>query len=389
MSILIDVLPLSEEQTNEAFDFFYKSVHDHGDGPMWDPMDSPFIRRLVELFTDRGLTRIEAVQKELDAWLAGQKHKPSQILPPKPPGMMERWTPAERELVKIYLEALPPAQWTLDDYMMAVDYTVQRYLPASDLRTEAEWMATRSTLMGKVQANMEKLTMAQADKVVAALPNTARAAMEQFSLSPLQQAVLEFGNAKVGQYVTQFSESARNKLRSVIMKHAQEQMLMPSGVPSETLQTQLQDTFASMNRDWRRIAVTEAGECQTHGYIAGMPPGSKVRRIEQYESACGFCKKIHGRVLEVVSPDDPNKNPETQVWVGKDNFGRSGAPRKRVGNMLVPRDPHELWWIPAGLVHPHCRGRWVPVLEDQPGEDPEFGAWLRELLEPKPKGGKK
>lgn len=385
MSIFLDVLHLSEEQTNRALGFIYKAIHDHGDGDsIWDPMDSPFVRRLVELFTERGLTRIEAVQKDLDAWLAGHKHKPAQTLPAKPPGSMERWTAAERELVKIYLEALPPAAWTLDDYMMAVDYTVQRYLPADDLRTEAEWLATRSTLMGKVQANMEGLTAKQADKVLAALPNTAAAAAAQFALSPLEMAVLEFGKARAAEYVVQFSESARHKLRAVVMKHAEEQMLKVPGVPSEALQTRLLDTFATMNRDWRRIAVTEAGENQTQGYIASLPPGAKVKRVEIYASACAFCRKIHGRIAEVVSPDAPDKDPDTQIWTGKDNYGRSGAPRKRVGDELVPREPDEMWWLPAGLVHPHCRGRWVPVQDDdQPGDDPEFGAWLRQLLEKK------
>lgn len=383
MGIFLDVLHLSEAQTNSALSFIYKSVHDHDGDAIWEPMDSPFVRRLVELFTERGLTRIEAVQKSLEAWLSGAKHKPAQTLPAKPAGSMERWNEAELELAKLYLEALPPAAWTLDDYMLVVDYIIQRYLPADDLRTEAQWLATRATLMGKVQDNLQNLTEKQADKVVAALPTTAAAAVAQFTLSPLQQAVLSFANAKAAEYVTQFSESARHKLRAVIMEHAKERMLTAPGAPGEALQTRLFDTFAAMNRDWRRIAITEGGECQTQGYIASLVPGTKVQRVEIYPTACAFCRKIHGRVMEVVSPNAPDKDPETQIWIGKDNFGRSGAPRKRVGDELLPREPDEMWWVPAGLVHPHCRGRWVPVLQDEPGDDPEFGAWLRHLLEKK------
>jgi hypothetical protein len=51
-----------------------------------------------------------------------------------------------------------------------------------------------------------------------------------------------------------------------------------------------------------------------------------------------------------------------------------------VGDDLVDRTEEEMWWLPAGLAHPHCRGRWVPVLDDEPGDDPEFGDWLRNLL---------
>lgn len=382
MSIFLDILHLSEEQTNNALGYFFKSVHDHDGDSIWDPMDSPFVKRLVELFTDRGLTRIDAVKRELDAWLSGNRHKPSQTLPVKPPGSMERWTGPELQLVKIYLEALPPHLWTIDDYMMAVDYTVQRYLPADVLRTEAEWLSTRSALMGKVQANLDKVTDKQADVIVAALPNTAADAVAQFQLSPLQQAVISYGNARTADYVTRFSETARHKLREVIMKHAQEQMLKTPGVPSEALQSRLLDTFGTMNRDWRRIAVTEAGEAQNQGYIASLPPGTKVERVEQYRSACGFCRRIHGVVAEIVSPDAADKDPDNQIWVGKDNYGRSGSPRKRVGDKLVDRDPDEMWWLPAGLAHPHCRGRWVPVMQadDLPGEDDEFKEWLVELL---------
>ncbi|MNE89563.1 hypothetical protein D3C76_1574810 [compost metagenome] len=82
----------------------------------------------------------------------------------------------------------------------------------------------------------------------------------------------------------------------------------------------------------------------------------------------------------MVSPDAPDKDGQTQIWPGKTNVGRSASPMKRVGNVLVPREAHELYWIPAGTAHPHCRGRWVPVLADAPGDDPAFGDWLRKTL---------
>ena len=82
----------------------------------------------------------------------------------------------------------------------------------------------------------------------------------------------------------------------------------------------------------------------------------------------------------MVDPANPNKDGQTQVWVGKNNIGRSGSPRKRVGDELIERTESELWWIPAGTVHPHCRGRWVVIDEPREGDDPEFAAWLDDLL---------
>src|SRR5690606_7341970 len=104
--------------------------------------------------------------------------------------------------------------------------------------------------------------------------------------------VLEIGNAKAAEYVTRFSDEGRARLRSVIMHHAEQQMLAPSGVPGHALQTRLLDTFSSMNRDWQRVAVTEAGNNALMGFIASLEPGTKVRRVERYENACPACRRI-------------------------------------------------------------------------------------------------
>lgn len=296
--------------------------------------------------------------------------------------MMERWSPAELDLVRLYLESLPPAQWSLDDHMMAVDYIVQRYLPLGELVPEAEWLSTRAGLMGKVQANIAAaaVTAKAADTILAALPSTVAEAASVFSLSAAQKAALDFSRVRATENVRALSESVRHRMRSVVTQHLEEQQLKVAGVPSSSLQTKLLDEFATLNRDWRRIAVTEAGEAQLQGYIASLPPGTKVKRVEQYENACGFCKKIDGRIATVVSADHPDKDPDTMIWPGKNNIGRSASPRKRLGNVLVPRPQEEQYWLPAGLSHPHCRGRWVQALENQPGDDPEFAKFLSSLL---------
>lgn len=377
--LFLDLTALSEAATDDALEHLFKAVHNDDEG-IWAPHESPLLRRLVELFTQRGLARLAHVKEQILAWQAGVHHQPSPGPVPKP-GMMVRWAPDELSLVRIYLESLPPAQWTIDDHMMSVEFVVQRYLPADELRTEAEWLATKSSLMGKVQANMDAAATApQADKILAALPSTVDAAPQVFQMRPAQRLALEFGAVRCAENVRALTESVRHQLRGTIMQHAEEQMLKVPGVPGEALQTRLFDQFAEMNRDWRRIAVTEAGECQLNGYIAALPPGTKVKRVEQYANACSFCRTLDGKVVTVVSPDEKYKDGENSVWVGKNNVGRSASPRKRVGNVLVPRTPDEMWWVPAGTAHPHCRGRWVRVLQDEPGDDPDFGDFLRKVL---------
>lgn len=380
MALLIDLGDLSEQQTDCALDTIYKAIHDHGDDEsIWNPHESPYIRRLIELFTQRGLMRLDGFRTELEKWVEGERHR-SGARPPRPDGAMQRWSQGELELVKLYLETLPPAEFVLDDWLMLVDYLVMRYLPATDLRSEAEWLSTRATLMGRVQANMENLSAKQADKVLAALPSSVSAAVGEFGMSRVQRATLDYATAHTAENVQKLSDDARHRIRNVIIRHHEQQVLRIEGTPGTSLQSDLLDAFGTLNRDWRRIAVTEAGEAANQGFIATLQPGAKVKRLEHYKGACAFCRKIDGMEFDVVAPDAPDKDGWTQVWVGKSNVGRSAAPRKRVGPVLVERDPHELWWPAAGTQHPHCRGRWLPVLQDEPGDDPEFGAWLRAKL---------
>lgn len=384
MGLFVDLIELSERQTNAGLEALCKAGHEHGDdSEIWAEHPNPAIRRLIELFTQRGLMRLDGFRQELEAWLTGKRHTHAGTTMPRPDGAMERWTPEQLGLVKLYLETLPPERWTIDDHMMMVDYLVQRWLPADDMRAESEWLATRATLMGRVQASMATITVAQADKVLAALPLTVAAARGQFQATPLQAAVLDFARVRAAENVRQVTEDVRHRMRVVVAQHIEQQQLRIPAAPGSSLQTKLNDEFATLNRDWRRVAVTEAGEAQTQGQVASTPPGRKLKRVEQYKGVCAFCAKIDGRIVEVVEADRTDKDGETMIWAGKSNIGRSASPRKRVGNLLVEREPHEMWWIPAGLAHPHCRGRYLPVMEDQPGDDPDFGAWLRATLEKK------
>jgi hypothetical protein len=382
MTLLIDIGACCEHHSNDALEYLHKAIGEGGPDDIWLPHPSPLLRRLVELFTQRGLMRIEAFVKEVQAWQEGERHRPGNR-PARPDGYMERWTEGELKLVKLYLETLPPDEFTIDDHMLVVDYLAQRYLSPEDLRTEAEWLAVRSTLMGRVQANMDRVTERQADAILAAMPNTVDQAEHQFKLSPVQRAVMEFGRARAAENVTSMTALQRHRVKRIVMRHQEAKAMGDMSGPS--LQSDLLDAMGEMNRDWRRIAVTEAGECQNQGYVASLTPGTKVRRLEQYRGACPFCRKIDGKVMEVVDAGAPDKDGETQIWVGKTNVGRSAAPRRRQGGVLIEREPAEMWWVPAGVVHPHCRGSWLPMIEDRTGDDADFGSWLRDTLGKKEK----
>lgn len=381
MGLFLDLINLPQRVTDDALEGIYKALsdgHDHDDG-IWLPHDSVLLTRLVELFTRRGLDRIGAVQTALLAWVSGQKHNPSAAPVEAPAGMVQHWTEAERTLAKLYLESLPPEQWTLDDHMLAVDLTVQTYLPADQLVEEAKWLTQRATIMGKVQANLAAAASgAVVDKILASAP-----LLLSQPQAPVVEAVLKFATARAAENVVSLADNARHRLRAVIAQDLEQRAFgpVPAGTPS--LQAKLLDEFATLNRDWRRIAITEAGEAQTQGFVATQKPGTKLKRVERYKGACAFCRKIDGKVVTVVAADAAKKDPDTEIWPGKNNIGRSASPKKRVGDVLVEREPHERWWIPAGLAHPHCRGRWVAAAPElAPGDDPAFAEVLRQILNP-------
>lgn len=382
----IDLSKIPDGVANAAIEYIFKASRED-DTSIWAEHESVLIRHIIELFTQRGLDRLEKVQDEILRLESETRKGTGKKV--TPPGMMERWLPAELSAVKAYLEAYPVTEWNLDDHMMAVEYVVQRYLPKDELKTEAEWLAKKSSLMGKVQANMtaakaEAITPAQADKIAAALPDNPGPSRGRTTpahyLSPAAKQVLDFASHRAAENVVDLADNTRHRMKSTILQHEQEKAAHEPGAIGRSLQTKLADEFSTLNRDWRRIAVTEAGEAQTQGFIASVKPGTKVQRIEVYASACSFCKKINGTIATVMEATAANKNPDTQVWPGKNNIGRSASPRKRVNGVLVDRDESEMWWLPAGLAHPHCRGRWVAMAEAEPGDDPDFAAWMDEIL---------
>lgn len=376
--VLIDLGGLSACCTDHALESLAKSISGEDSHDIWDPHHSPFIERIIELFTKRGLMMLGKVQEGLKLWTDGAMHKHYPSPPAKPPGYVQNWSAEQSELVHLYLTSLPPEQFVLNDWGLLVDYLLHTYMPEEVMRTEAEWLAVRSSIMGRVQASMagKTVTALQLDPVLAAMPLTLAAAQKAFNFGSRMDAVMAYGNARCMDQVVALTSTARQKIKKSILEHTFKKMQGDPDATREVLHSKLFDEFAALNRDWRRIAVTEAGENANQGMLSSLTPGARVKRMEQYKGACPFCKKIDGVVMTVVSPDAENKNGDAEVWVGKTNAGRSAALRKRAGDELIERTPSELWWIPAGTVHPHCRGGWFLMPGAGPHDDAGFQEWL-------------
>lgn len=380
-AMLLDVGALSDCCTNRALEVMHKGLAD-GDGlahDIWAQHESPFIRDLVERFSSRGLLKLGAVRQDLERWLAGDYYAPvRELMLPPVVGMMTRWSQPELDLVRMYLSSVPPDEMSLSDWELAIEYMVQRYMPLDQMTEEAEWLATKSYLMGKAQAALLGDVAANvAAGLAEAMPGTVAEATAMFHLSQAVETVLEYGRARAVENVVELTESVRHRLKAVVLDYQTRRLTGDPSATVEKLQQTLQEQFNTLNRDWRRIAITEAGETANQGTIMALPPGSYVKRIEMYRGACAFCRKIDGRVFRVTTASDPDKDGEQDVWPGKTNVGRSAAPRKRVGNELIDRTASERWWAAAGLQHPHCRGRWEPMPDARPGDDPIFADWLK------------
>jgi hypothetical protein len=369
-SLLIDLGAAPDCCVDHGLEALYKSLGERQDESIWEPHQDPRIAGHIEDVTRRGLRVLSVIEYVM---LAGLLAKADPWLRP---------TEVELQALWDRLAAIPPAARTLDDWLGVIDYALGRYLPEQVIRDEADYLAIRAVFAGRIQAAIDHpRMMAAVAAVVSASPTTITAAVGAARFTGRVAAVLQFARQRAADLIVDLKDATRRRLRRVIVEHEEARALGEPRTPGQ-LEQGLREQFGELNRDWRRIAVTEAGRDANEAFIASLPEGSRVRRLEQYPTACPFCKRIHNLELTVVSPSKPDKNGWTEVWVGKSNVGRSAAPRKKVGNLLIERTPEELYWPPAGLAHPHCRGRWLHLEHEAvpEGVDPQFAEWLQAQL---------
>lgn len=345
MSFLVDIGGLSPCSCNTALEGLYKAIGEDHD--IWAPHENLYIRDLVEWFTQRGLVRHDKLQAELSNWLVGRYYLPGLMLPRPAHAAWEPWTAGELEAVRVYLQTMH--DFSLEDSALLVDYLIQKYLPAST--EEGEHLVVKANLLGRVQAH--GVPEAMVARIAVALPGTVADALRMFTYPQASKTILQYGWLHAGENIVAMGDSLRHQIKNTVLKHMAERIA--GARPDEgKLQQELFDKFAVANRDWRRIALTEAGEMANQGFVASLPAGIMVRRMEQYYGACAWCKKIDGHLFRVTTPDDPNKDGDKDIWVGKTNIGRSSSPYKKTDEGLVPRTASELYWVAAGTQHPHC-----------------------------------
>lgn len=381
MALLFDLSRVPEDTCNDCIEDLFKAIRQpaKGDEGIWEPHPNEWLRFHVEDVTSRLTGPLASIRDAILAALAGRGLEELLGKALSPPWM--RWDVDELARVRDRLAAVPSDQWSQEEWGLLVDYIIQRYLPDGMIREEAEYLTVRAAILGKMQARATAASVDMPEGWQDALPRlvpTDFRVVPPKILSPIERAILDAAHARAAQNISDVTEATRSEMKRVIIEHVQARQLGQAEGTDERLERRLFDKFADLNRDFRRIAVTEAGEAADQGFVAAHPPGTKLERLEAYHGACDWCRSINGAVVTVVAASAPQKDGEKEIWPGKTNAGRSASPRKRSGGTLVDREPHERWWIAAGVQHPHCRGSWRVSLDTPPPADmdPNFHAWM-------------
>lgn len=258
--------------------------------------------------------------------------------------------------------------------------TIERFLNRK-LQREEERIVLDSVAVGKLLNRMLKYNTAEAvehmgldtlqhgGETFTSLSESMGKIADAFGLSRAERERYAASEEIAAQYITDISNAVQSDVRRTLTRgvlHRQSK--------SEVAQ-ELLHNFATQNRDWHRVVETEMNEIANTAALNDMLNTSDgepvyVKRIERMDSrTCRFCQQaveedIIARVLPVPHDIEQISDPVAPIaiWPGKSNIGRS------------ERD----WWWPAGPVHPHCRGFWVPY--DPPeGEDDFLQQYANQL----------
>jgi len=229
-----------------------------------------------------------------------------------------------------------------DQYDALADGATSRWLAEGRLKDRAEKTAVAQYLVGRMRGAAATRDAATLDGITADPRAALRAAPGIVGDRAALQ--IEYAEHRAAAYVTRLADDARERMRQTL--YAWE---MNGARSTAHLESTLRDQFATLNRDWRRIAITEAAFHRNNGFLASLKPGTRVRWSAAAD-ACRHCRKLDGREFEVVDPSDPNRNDEKHVWTGKVRVGYRIYRDEDTGEYVIE--------YPAIPLHPHCRCGW-------------------------------
>lgn len=212
-------------------------------------------------------------------------------------------------------------------------------------------VSVMGVMIGKLLAAAEKRGLNWRVVVVANLPTKVEVARRSWGLTPRDEAAIQFSREQSATAVTDMAARAKEQIGAAITRE------LAAGKTAPAIAAALAEEYGALNRDWRRVALTETATAVSNGYLAQIEPGEIVVGDAAVD-CCPWCRRhLQGRAYRMLpaAPAAPTAAESLYcVWLGKTNVGRSRYPVKADGSL---RSAGELWHpcIPA---HPHCRCRW-------------------------------
>ncbi len=278
----------------------------------------------------------------------------------------------------------------LAEYMENEDIGKKPYITTSELKSLDEfindyldalipshktWML-RAYVIGRMLADAEKTAKAFKIIDVSLLPEDIQTAAKEFGLSVEEvkaiESTIENGATLITNTTPEVVQMVRQSvIESIKRGEGQEGAL-------KRIYGLLDGDIGEINREWQRVAITETNTAFANGYLSMQNEGDLVVGLSMPD-ACDSCLDlINGKIYKVRKEPPPDytnlegeeyekiaKIWETEIWEGKNNFGRSPSRRKRIdprkGNTkdnLRAKEHHENS-MPVIPMHPHCRCKWI------------------------------
>jgi hypothetical protein len=252
---------------------------------------------------------------------------------------------------------------------------------------EAKVWLLRAYVMGRYLAHTDLTGNIFRLGNLSSLPKYVTDAAKQYGLSIEEAMALQQAVEESAVLMTNTTQSTIQTVREALVENVKTRGDGKKLIGK--LRELCKDDVGEINRNWKRTAITEANYIFNNGFISMQEEGAYVVGLSMPD-ACGFCAaEINGQVFKVrkdIPPDYTTmkgaeyekwaKVWETEIWVGKNNYGRSTSNRKRIdkhrGNKednLREKEHHE-HSMPVCPAHPECHCRWV-------GIKPEF-MWIDE-----------
>lgn len=238
------------------------------------------------------------------------------------------------ELADLFRSDLDP-EHLMQGWQTVIDRLVGALLPGDTIQQASQALALRTHLMHRAGQRV-------------AHPDTFPSWVSAVRGAPsaTASASLQWTKIRAAEHMTNLTAEARHNLLTCLVTSKE------AGDGSGKLQQRLFDQFSAMNRDWRRVALTETAFAVANGALSSVDPAEGWdAEWHAAPNACPWCARNNRRRFRVVAPDAPNKDGDTQLWVGKSNIGRSAHRwSKKLGRERVAS---EMWWV-ACPGHPCC-----------------------------------